>query len=238
MEILTLEKAQKEVFHYSYNIQTYPFYQKIQEIFNIQVPLHDLGSAFPESQMNQVTFETDTATFFHKKYYTSEKYSEVVKLYIDFLKECILPLFNEDKLVVQKEPSFRVHLPNNTALGKRSDQSDEEIIGMHCDGDYGHPAEEINFMLSITGQEGSNSCYIESSPNKGDFFPVKISKGEFVSFYGNQCRHYNMKNTTGKTRVSFDFRVIPFSKYKESTSSAVHSKRAFKIGDYYTVIEK
>ena len=152
MKMLTLEKAQNDTFSYEYDTVKYPFYEKIQGIFEIQSPLEDLSLAFPDSQTNQVTFETDTATFFHKKYYTSEKYSEVVKLYIEFLKESILPLFNEDKLVVQKEPSFRVHLPNNTALGKRSDQSDEEIIGMHCDGDYGHPSEEINFMLSITGQ--------------------------------------------------------------------------------------
>ena len=93
-------------------------------------------------------------------------------------------------------------------------------------------------MLSITGQHNSNSCYIETSPQKGDFYPVTIERGEFISFYGNQCRHYNMKNTTGKTRISFDFRVIPYSLYKESQNEAIHSKRAFKIGDYYTVIEK
>jgi hypothetical protein len=74
-------------------------------------------------------------------------------------------------------------------------------------------------------------------PKRG-FFPIKISKGGFASFNGNTCRHYNMKNITGKTRVSFDFRVIPFSKYKESEHVAIHSKRSFKIGDYYTVVEK
>jgi hypothetical protein len=239
MEKLTLETAKKNVFYYSYDKQQYPFHDIIQKkIFNINVPLEKLSTAYPDYQNTQVTFETDTSTFFHNKYYKSENYSEVISLYMKFLKECIMPLFNEDILVVQKEPSFRVCLPNNTALGKRSDQSDTEIIGIHCDSDYGHPPEEINFILSITGQEESNSCYIESSPNMGDFFPVKIQNGEFISFYGNRCRHYNKKNITGKTRVSFDFRVIPFSKYKESDATAIHSKRAFKIGDYYTIIQK
>lgn len=238
MEFLTLEKAKSQVLHYTYDIHKYPFYEKIMEVFGIDTPLEELSLAFPDSQKEQVTFETDTATFFHKKYYKSDKYQEVVALYITFLKENILPLFNEDTLVVQKEPSFRVCLPNNTALGKRNDQPDTEIIGIHCDNDYGHPVEEINFMLSITGQEESNSCYIETVPNKGDFFPLNIPKGSFVSFNGNTCRHYNMKNITGKTRVSFDFRVIPFSHYKESEHLAIHSKRSFKIGDYYTIIKK
>ena len=80
MKMLTLEKAQSDTFTYEYDTVKYPFYEKIQELFDIQTPLEDLSLAFPDSQKNQVTFETDTSTFFHKKYYTSEKYSEMVKL--------------------------------------------------------------------------------------------------------------------------------------------------------------
>jgi hypothetical protein len=160
----------------------------------------------------------------------------MIAIYDDFLEKNILPLFGED-IVVQKEPSFRISLPNNTALGKCATDTDSEIIGMHCDGDYNHPKEEINFMLTITGQEETNSCYIETEPNKGDFFPVKLGKGDFMSFYGNQCRHYNKVNLTGKVRISIDFRVIPYSEYKDTTTSAVHSNRKFCIGEYFKLLK-
>jgi hypothetical protein len=218
--------------YFSYDESKYPFYTLLTKIFNFS-PLDKLHLIHDISE--QILFENDTSTYFHKKYYKSDLYIEVIKVYYDFIKMEVLPLFNENDFIIQKEPSFRIHLPNNTALGKKeTDQN--EIIGIHCDGDYGHPAEEINFMLTITGQEGSNSVFAESEPNKGDFVSVTINRGQFVSFYGNQCRHYNIKNTTGKTRISFDFRVIPKSLYKESNASAVHSNRKFIVGEYYTNI--
>ena len=67
--------------------------------------------------------------------------------------------------------------------------------------------------------------------------PLKIQKGEFISFYGNKCLHYNMLNTTGKTRISLDFRVIPGSIYKDSLDKAIHSNRKFIVGEYYTVFK-
>lgn len=223
------------VFYYKYNIQKYSFHEKIQKIFNTDQPLEIIH--ITKSSIDQLTFNNDTSTDYHKVYYNSPYYNEMIESYNQFIIDNVLPIFNED-IVVQKEPSFRIHLPNNTALGKCTTDTDSEIIGMHCDGDYNHPSEEINFMLSITGQEETNSCYIESQPNKGDFFPVKIDKGDFMSFYGNKCRHYNKKNLTGKTRISIDFRVIPYSQYKETDLMAVHSNRKFCIGGYFKLLRK
>ena len=217
---------------YNYSQYEYPFYEKIQKIFN-EPNLEMISS----SSLGQVTFENDTATDFHKIYYKSPYYNEIIDIYNKFIQNCILPLFKDTTLIVQKEPSFRIHLPNNTALGKRSDQGDDVRIGLHCDSWYNHPKEEINFILTITGQEDSNSCYIETQPKSNIFFPLKIQKGEFISFYGNKCLHYNMLNTTGKTRISLDFRVIPGSIYKDSFDEAIHSKRKFIVGEYYTVFK-
>ena len=47
------------------------------------------------------------------------------------------------------------------------------------------------------------------------------------------------KNTTGFSRVSIDFRVIPFSKYNPDYElSSVHGNRKFLIGDYFTRIDR
>lgn len=224
----------RKVHYYKYDTEEHPFYEKVQEIFSTQLPLELIHTE--NTTTEQVTFDTDTSTDYHKLYYKSNIYNEMIAIYDDFLLKNILPLFGED-IVVQKEPSFRICLPNNTALGKCVTDTDSEIIGMHCDGDYNHPKEEINFMLTITGQEDTNSCYIETEPKKGDFFPVKLARGDFMSFYGNQCRHYNKVNRTGKTRISIDFRVIPYSQYNETEASAVHSNRKFCIGDYFKLLK-
>ena len=240
MEQITLETIKSKRSSFRYDTEKYNFYSKIQQIYGVNCNLEEIHEFLPDVKLlEQVTFDNDTSTVFHKTYYKSPLYPEVVRLYSEFVKEYLLPMFKDESfLVVQTAPSYRIHFPNNTALGKRQDQSDEEIIGLHCDGEYGHPPEEINFMLSITGQEGTNSCYIESAPGKADYEPLRIQKGEVCVFYGNQCRHFNKKNSTQNTRISFDFRVIPGSLYKESSATAVHSKKRFVVGEYYSIFRK
>jgi hypothetical protein len=50
-------------------------------------------------------------------------------------------------------------------------------------------------------------------------------------------KHGNKINTTKKTRVSFDFRVIPKSEYRPSSHNSVNTGLKFKIGEYYDFIE-
>jgi hypothetical protein len=222
--------------YFSYDTELYPLYTMIQNVYGTTAPLEYLHQEHIVDPFEQVTFENDTKTDYHRMYYKSPMYKDVIAMYHSFIRDNVSPLFQED-IVVQKEPSFRIGVPNNTVLGKLQ-TDEEEIIGMHCDGDYNHPPQEINFMVSITGQEGTNSCYVESAPMKGDFAPLTIDKGQFVSFYGNRCRHYNKVNRTGRTRISFDFRVIPLSEYKETEGTAVHSNRKFVIGDYFRLFPK
>ena len=123
--------------------------------------LRDLHRTAPE--LPQLTFEEDTRTQFHKQFYESPEFPTVVAFYREIVQEHILPALKEEtreeEFLVQREPSFRVHLPNNTALGRLPAEGPEatETIGLHCDADYNHPAEEINFVLTITGQAGTNS---------------------------------------------------------------------------------
>ena len=189
-------------------------------------------------ELPQLTFEEDTRTKFHKQFYGSSEFPAVVELYKRLVQDCILPALKEEtgegEFLVQREPSFRVHLPNNTALGIRAEEGGGEKIGLHCDADYNHPEDEINFVLTITGQGGTNSFYVESEPGKGDYLPVALKYGEVFRFYGNRCRHYNQVNKTGATRISLDFRVIPGT-FTGPVRSAVHSGRPFTAeeGGYY-----
>ena len=65
---------------------------------------------------------------------------------------------------------------------------------------------------------------------------LKLEKNNYWIGYLNQCKHYNKINDTKKTRISMDFRIIPYSKYKESNNLSATSKSKFIIGDYYIII--
>jgi hypothetical protein len=122
-----------------------------------------------------ITFQNDQATAFHKKFYNSPYLSEFLQLYERFVKEHIAPMFAQlgDKVVYQKKPTFRVHLPNNVCVGQK-----------HRDFDYFHPASEVNFWLPFTKGSfslvfvfklqvwGNNGIWVETSPEKGDYHNI------------------------------------------------------------------
>ena len=78
-------------------------------------------------------------------------------------------MLSEDFLY-QKFPTFRVHLPNNIAVGK-----------FHKDADFGHPKGEINFIIPLTDSYGSASVWVESEENKADFAEVCITSSIVVT---------------------------------------------------------
>ena len=78
---------------------------------------------------------------------------------------------------------------------------------------------------------------MESEPLKGDFAAVKMNYGDLLKFYGNKCRHGNKVNQTDLTRVTFDFRILPLSKYKPGTYKKSGTQtEEFDVGSYYKEI--
>jgi len=176
-----------------------------------------------------ITFENDQATEFHKKFYNSPLLPEFLSLYEQFVKKEIVAMFpKEVRIIYQKKPTFRVHLPNNLCVGKK-----------HRDFDYNHPPGEINFWLPFTKVFDTNGVMVETEPEKGDYHCLEMDYGQIFRFYGNKCWHYSEVNTTGCTRVSIDFRVIPESKWDyinvDAEATSVKSKMKFVIGGYYDI---
>lgn len=221
-----------------YNTETYDFQSVLRRIFGVEdlQQTHTLRPPVHE----QITFDEDTKTWFHRTYYSSPHYPELIALYEQFVKDVLLrhpemlpPNCGDTEYALQVDPSFRIHLPNNTALGKRDDDTGE-VIGMHCDADYNHQPGEINFILPLTPMFDTNSVYVESEPGKGDFHPAKVEVGELFCFYGNKCRHYNRRNDTGVSRLSLDFRIIPMKLYdSEWPAVSIHGKRPLTLGGYF-----
>jgi len=48
--------------------------------------------------------------------------------------------------------------------------------------------------------------------------------------------HGNVENQTGKTRVSFDFRVHLMSEHQDKRVNSINTNTPFTIGGYYEVM--
>jgi hypothetical protein len=206
-----------------YHISVYRFVNIVTDLFEIDnlTNLHTLSR-------NKYTelFEVgkDSSTIFHQKFYNKyrEGWSELEDTYSNFIYDIVSPLYAEDFLY-QKFPTFRVHLPNNVAVGK-----------FHNDADFGHPKGEVNYIIPLTDSDDTASVWVESQPSKIDFEPMEMRIAELIEFSGNTLTHGNKVNRTGRTRVSMDFRVLPLSKYdanNEGKSITLATK--FIEGEYY-----
>ena len=170
----------------------------------------------------------DSHTEFHKKFYQKidEGWEEFTDKFHSLVKEVLLPYLNIDEALVQTYPNLRVHLPNNVAIVIKHHDSDEK---------HKHPVGEINFIYSLTDMYDTNSLNVETMPRSGNFKNINLKKGEIISFNGNLCDHYNNINETGKTRVSFDLRVLPLNYYKDNYEKlSVTTKMKYVEGCYYT----
>jgi hypothetical protein len=217
----------------TYDTSNYNFCGEVEKIFNVPQGelhnLHDLRSELmPPDKLN---FDNETRTDFHSTFYSalnSDKGGDIKTVYEAFIKDTVAPMFGRS-FFYQTFPSFRVHIPNDQAIHKWHYDSDE---------DHNHPDWEINFQIALTKMWDSNAMWLESVPGLGDFAPLEMGVGNFAIFCGNKCIHGNKENKTGKTRVSMDFRVLPYDKYDESAAkSSATASRKFVLGDYYKLYE-
>ena len=66
---------------------------------------------------------------------------------------------------------------------------------------------------------------------------MNLDYGQYLIF-DSGLLHGNKLNSEKKTRVSFDFRIIPSSKWKDDKYkdfSSISKKKKFVIGDYYEI---
>jgi len=215
--------------YYDYDLEKYGFVSLFQELFGRE----DLENLHTDLEKEYDFFSkpgSDSDTRFHRVFYDKMRagWPEFLEAYKSLIREEIVSIVGaKDELIYQKWPSFRVHLPNNVAVG-----------GWHRDGDYNHPSGEINFILALTEMFESNTTITETEPNKMDFRQLELNPGQVVRFNGNQCLHGNLPNKTGVTRVSFDFRVMLPESYDSSHKLTSLSKgNKFLIGHYYEVMK-
>jgi ectoine hydroxylase-related dioxygenase (phytanoyl-CoA dioxygenase family) len=154
-----------------------------------------------------------------KRLHEDAGYREFMEGYRDFIAQRVAPLCGDASgLVYQCPPTIRVSMPAR-----------KPTIGLHCDSEYErHQSAEINFWVPLTRVWGSNTLHLESSPDAGDFRPVEMDFGTALRFNGNHCRHFTEANDTNCTRVSFDFRIVPRSLWRDDYDGM--------IGDYQAAV--
>jgi hypothetical protein len=200
-----------------YDLGEYAFAAVVADHLNVR----DLSRCHELVEYALFTRETDQRTVFHRRFYgIGNRFFEI---YGRFVKRVAEPFIGEP-VVYQRIPTFRVHLPENVGVGE-----------FHRDRDYNHQPSEINFWLPLTDAWDSNSIYIESAEGREDYQPQAVRYGEVLVFDGANLKHGNHVNRTGCTRVSFDFRVIPKSRYVDSDRTSVNTNVPFKVGGYFTV---
>ncbi len=138
-------------------------------------------------------------------------------IYFAFVREVLQPLAGVE-IAPQRYPNVRAHLPDRP----------EMCIPFHTDGWYGHGPNEINVWLPLTKAEATSSLALipharsqaliaeakarrmRLSEMESLFGPeaaaVSVMPGDVVLFTPAHL-HGNTTNRTGRTRVSFDFRV-------------------------------
>ena len=174
--------------------------------------------------------ENDQSTIWHKCFY--DKIREDISfdnIYIDFLDKVIKPRFDEE-IVYQKIPTFRVHLPGNVSVGEF--HKDKHYRNQ----EWADKVQELNYFVPLTKAYGTNTIWAETEEDLGDFQEISANYGECVEWSASKLTHGNKQNLTSTTRVSFDFRVIPKSRYIDSEHLTINTKIPFGIGGYYEVL--
>jgi len=238
---------------YNFNRFKFNFNSLIRDIYHHKYMfkgelnhLHDILDTFSqEDRENLLEIPeigvNDRKSAFITDYYQaidSDKDRKFIRCYRKFIEENIKPLFPDEKqLLYQATPNLRFSLPNSTAIGRRTGvDPSPDIIGLHKDSDFGHSPEEINIIIPITEMFDTNSLYYETEIGSQEYENLQLKQNEFFIGYLSQLNHYNCVNTTGKTRMSLDFRIIPFSKYREGSHSSVTSHKKLVLGDYFNIV--
>lgn len=169
----------------------------------------------------------DSHTIFHRNFYDKidSGWSEFTETYHSLLSEVVLPFLGLKEALIQKYPSFRVQLPDNVAIVVKHYDADEK---------HNHPKGEINFIYALTDMFATNTVKVEKMPRSDEYVDLNLNQGELICFNGNLCSHYNVINQEGKTRMSFDFRILPLNYYqKDNQQITVTTGKKYIEGEYY-----
>ena len=210
----------------NYNTDTFNFYEIISKSLNV-VDLKNIHLTSEFKYTSKCERMTDQSTHWHREFYKLARTDEFIELYTNFIRSVILPKY-DSSIVYQSIPTFRIHFPNNIAVGEY--HRDRE----YRDGKWASIVNELNLFLPITSAFDTNTIWVESHENRGDYAPMNANYGDVVMWDGSNLKHGNKTNKESTTRISMDFRVIDYANYIPSDYGSINTNTQFKIGGYYS----
>jgi len=212
----------------NYNTGKYNFKDYIQKALNTNTLsfIHKNDDFIYNEKFKR---ENDQSTHYHKLYHDFSRTAEFTELFKSFIEGVVKPQFGEE-VVYQTIPTFRLHFPGNIAVGEYHRDRN------YRDEDWASRVKESKFFLTFTDSFGTNTIWVESEEGKEDFSPMEVEYGQIVMWDGTNLLHGNKTNEESTTRVSFDFRVMPMSRYEPSEHGSINTKSKFALGGYYSKI--
>lgn len=199
---------------YKYNIEKFAFAKAIKKLLETDSLENLEAAAIHPEEGDSLYKNIQKATAYQTLYQNLEDSAgrEFYALYDRFIAEVMAALVSAP-FYYQARPSHRILFYNVGGVAR-----------YHRDKDYGHDERELNFILPQTRCFATNSIWVES-PKDGKLAPMKLSYGEFVQFDGANLLHGAKNNTTGQTRVSFDFRIVRESDKNQNEKGIFYESR-------------
>ena len=201
-------------------------------------------TALDHGELNEVS---------RRLYEQSDQFLDTYRRFVrDFLADAVVG----EACAFQATPTVRCHFPNQDGFDWHP--------RYHSDIMLGHPPQELNVWLPVTDVSGSNSMRIAGRTgskrvvrDSGFAFPdfaagvqenaelrgacdaasapVEMPYGE-VLLFDPQCLHCTQFNTSDRTRISLDFRIISVSEYDAielEYRGTGRRRMRFARGEYY-----
>jgi hypothetical protein len=141
-------------------------------------------------------------------------HSHVLKrLYVKLTTEVVSPAFG-GRVACNVNPKFRVHLPGTGS-----------VSAWHRDADITRRPDYVTGWIPFVDTFGTNTVWVETDYGRGDHRPIPVRYGEILCFDAAFLSHGSVRNTTGVTRVSMDFRFAPNPRDGSSPDRGIFADR-------------
>ena len=232
-----------------YNINAYLILQAFMELIGETGELSTMHERWVDFDRTKSRVE-DKRKLLEPLAAHSAKRDAFIEVYDALVRQVVIPQIvkaQESALPSTSLPINIVHYASFPCV-RVQQPSDFHTIRAHVDSMYGHGPCSVNCWLPLTELDttGGNSLFVESFPGAEDFEPIQVKVGQIKLFDGASCSHFTVANTSNKTRVSLDFRVVvdDLFRFTENNDESIKSIKTnandvdeslhYRVGGYFS----